>query len=198
MILATTAFKTVDGPYVVLLAVTVAVWAIAELRQVAKARPEATKINWKDETVLRIAVLAGVAVAVLALLHAPAATIHPTLLAAWLGLTFLWCGVALRIWCFRTLGRYFTLTVRASSDQPVIADGPYRVLRHPSYTGSLLAIAGIGWLFGNWLSLLAIVAGMTVGLVYRIDAEERLLLLNLGDRYRDYAATRKRLVPFVW
>jgi protein-S-isoprenylcysteine O-methyltransferase Ste14 len=176
----------------------VVVWAMSELRQLAKRRPEATKVDWKDETVLRVSVLAGVVLAVLALHAVPAASIHPALLAAWLGLIFLWCGEALRIWCFHTLGRYFTLTVRASRDQPVIADGPYRVLRHPSYAGSLLVVAGIGWLFGNWLSLLAIVVGMTVGLVYRIRAEEGALLLNLGDRYRDYAATRKRLVPYVW
>lgn len=198
MIAATTAFKAVHGPYVVLLVVTVIVWAMSELRQMAKARPEATKVDWKNETVLRVAVLAGVAVAVLALHYVPAAAIHPALLAAWLGLIFLWCGVAFRVWCFHTLGRYFTLTVRASRDQPVIAVGPYRVLRHPSYAGSLLAVAGIGWLFDNWLSLLAIVAGMTVGLVYRIRAEEGALLLNLGDRYRDYAVTRKRLIPYIW
>ena len=72
--------------------------------QLAKARPEATKVDRKDETVLRVAVLAGVAVAVLALRDVPAATIHPALLAAWLGLIFLWCGVALRLWCFHTSG----------------------------------------------------------------------------------------------
>jgi hypothetical protein len=66
---ATTAFKAVHGPYAVLLIVTVAVWAMSELRQLAKARPEATKIDWKDETVLRVAVLAGVAVALLAALQ---------------------------------------------------------------------------------------------------------------------------------
>ena len=44
----------------------------------------------------------------------------------------------------------------------------------------------------------ALTTGMTVGLVYRIGAEERALLRDLGDRYRDYAAARKRLIPFVW
>ncbi len=198
MIAVTTAVKAVHGPYLILLIVTVVVGASAELRQLTKARPEATKVDWKDEIVLRVAVLGGIAVALLALFHVPGAAIRSTALAAWLGLIFLWCGTALRIWCFHTLGRYFTLTVRTSSDQPVIADGPYRVLRHPSYAGSLLIVAGIGCYFDNWLSLLAIVAGMTVGLVYRIRAEEGALVRDLGDRYREYAATRKRLVPYVW
>jgi len=198
VIAVTTAVKAVHGPYLILLIVTVVVSASAELRQLAKARPEATKVDWKDEIVLRVGVLAGVAVALLALFHVPAAAIRSTALAVWLGLIFVWCGVALRIWCFHTLGRYFTLTVRTSSDQPVIADGPYRVLRHLSCAGSLLVVAGIGCFFHNWLSLLAIVAGMTVGLVYRIRAEEGALVRGLGDRYREYAATRKRLVPYVW
>jgi isoprenylcysteine carboxyl methyltransferase (ICMT) family protein YpbQ len=42
--------------------------------------------------------------------------------------------VALRGWSFAALGQYFTFTVMVSSDQPVVTAGPYRVLRHPSYT----------------------------------------------------------------
>lgn len=117
MIAATTAFKAVHGPYVVLLVVTVAVWAMSELRQVAKPRPEATKIVWKDEIVLRVAVFAGVAVAVLALLHAPAATIHPPLLAAWLGLMFLWCGV----------GKARACDLVLFSQSPGVRSGAYRL-----------------------------------------------------------------------
>ncbi len=56
------------------------------------------------------------------------------------------------------IGRYFTLTVRTSSDQPVIADGPYRV-RHPNYTAILLAVIGLGLFIGNWLSVPALAAG---------------------------------------
>ena len=53
-------------------------------------------------------------------------------------------GLVLRGWSFKTLGEYFTFTVMVSSDQPVITAGPYRLLRHPSYTGILLACAGAG------------------------------------------------------
>ena len=57
---------------------------------------------------------------------------------------------------------------------------------------------GHGFFIGNWLSLLVLTAGAAVGLVYRIKVEERALLGDLGERYRDDAATRKRLIPFVW
>jgi protein-S-isoprenylcysteine O-methyltransferase Ste14 len=87
---------------------------------------------------------------------------------------------------------------RTSSDQPVIADGPYGVLRHTTNTGMLLAVAGLGLLIGNWVSVVAPIACVGVGLVHRIRVEERALLPDLGDRYRDDAKTRRRLIPFVW
>ena len=85
-----------------------------------------------------------------------------------------------------------------SADQPVVSAGPYRVLRHPSYTGLLLIMTGIGLASANWVGL----AGMTVlplaGILWRMHAEERALLTTLGDPYRAYAAQHKRLVPLVW
>ncbi len=186
------------GIFLVLLIVTVAVWVLAELRQAVRRRPEATAAGPGGEVVLRVAALAGALLAVLADRSVPAADIEPRALASWLGLVFLCGGVVLRLWCFRTLGRYFTLTVQTSAEQPVIAGGPYRLLRHPSYTGILCATAGIGFLIGNWLSVVALVGCVAAGLVHRIRIEERALLRDLGDRYREYAAPRKRLIPYVW
>ena len=114
------------------------------------------------------------------------------------GMGILVAGVALRVWSFYSLGRYFTFTVQTSGDQPVITGGPYRVIRHPSYAGLLLAVTGVGLLIGNWLSVISLTVAMACGLVFRIRVEERALLVNLGDDYRDYAATHKRLVPFIW
>jgi len=65
----------------------------------------APRVEWGSESVLRVAVVAGVLVAALAERKVPAAAIRPAALAAWLGLVDLWCGVALRLWCFHTLGR---------------------------------------------------------------------------------------------
>jgi protein-S-isoprenylcysteine O-methyltransferase Ste14 len=186
------------GVFVTLLVVTIVIWALAEVRQAVKRRPEASGAAWRDEMVLRLAIVGGALLAVGARRVVPAADIAPRALGAWLGLALLWCGVALRLWCFRSLGRYFTLTVRTSSDQPIIASGPYRVVRHPSYTGILLAVAGLGCFTGNWVSVVVLCVCVTAGLVFRISVEERALLRDVGDRYRDYAATRKRLIPFVW
>ena len=80
----------------------------------------------------------------------------------------------------------------------MITGGPYRVIRHPSYAGILLAVMGLGLFIGNWLSLASLTIAVACGLVFRIRVEERVLLQNLGDDYRCYAATYKRLVPFIW
>jgi protein-S-isoprenylcysteine O-methyltransferase Ste14 len=186
------------GVFLVLVIATVAVWVVSELRQAVKRRLEAASSAWRDEIVLRAAAVAGALLSFIALRAVPSSDIEPRALAAWVGLAFLWCGVALRLWCFRTLGRYFTLTVRTSPDQPVISSGPYQVLRHPSYTGILLAVIGLGFFIGNWLSVVALTACFAAGLVYRIRVEERALRRDLGDRYRDFASTRKRLIPYVW
>lgn len=96
------------------------------------------------------------------------------------------------------MGRYFTFTVQTSSDQPVITDGPYRVVRHPSYTGLLLVFMAVGLFIGNWYSLVVLTVVVASGLVFRIRVEERALMQNLGNGYSDYAAAHKRLVPLIW
>ena len=128
----------------------------------------------------------------------PSATITIEPAAASIGLVVVWCGVGLRLWSFHTLGRYFTFTVQTSQDQPVISAGPYRVIRHPGYAGIIIAVIGLGISIDNWASLAVLTSAITTGLIYRITVEERALSRDLGGRYQSYAASRKRLIPFVW
>ena len=106
-----------------LLVSTAAIWVLLELRQSATHRPGGTRANWGSEVIVRLTIGAGALVAG-ELRVAPGATIRPAAVAAWSGLVLFLCGVSLRIWSFRTLGRYFTYTVQTSSDQPVITTGP--------------------------------------------------------------------------
>jgi protein-S-isoprenylcysteine O-methyltransferase Ste14 len=198
VVAAATTLKPVRGPLDVALAVTVVVWLSAEFRQAIRRRPEAVKADRGSLYALRAAYVVAALLATLSVREVPAAAIRPEALASWVGLVILWCGIALRLWSFWTLGRYFTYTVQTSADQPVITSGPYRPLRHPSYTGILLLAIGLGFLTGNWLSLVTLAACVVAGLVYRIRVEERALLETLGERYRDYASSRKRLIPLVW
>ena len=109
-----------------------------------------------------------------------------------------WCGIAVRFWSFRALGRYFTFKVQTSVDQPVITSGPYRFVRHPSYAAVLLMVMGVGLFLGSWWSFVWLTASVFCGLLFRIRVEEQALLQQLGDRYVTYAAGHKRLVPFIW
>lgn len=177
---------------------TAALWVLLELRQGVTRRPEAVKARWGSEVLFRLIVAVGAIAAGVLAGVAPSATIRPTAVANWIGLAMFWGGISLRLWSFRTLGRYFTFVVQTSSDQPVIADGPYQLIRHPSYAGLLLVVVAVGIFIGNWLSLTCLTVATSSSLVFRIRVEERELMRNLGDRYRDYAATRKRLVPFIW
>lgn len=105
-------------------------------------------------------------------------------------------GIAVRWYSILTLGRFFSMRVETSADQQVVQSGPYRFVRHPSYTGGLLTILGVLLMSTNWLSLLAFVVAWP-GFAYRIRVEEDALVGELGDRYRSYMRRSKRLVPFV-
>ena len=190
--------RVARNPFVVVVVVTAMAWFTLEFRRSIGRRAEAATTDRGSGLVINAAVACGFAVAIVAARALPGAAIRPQVLAVTLGLVCLLCGIALRFWSFRTLGRYFTFQVQTSTDQPVITSGPYRVLRHPSYTGVLLIVVGVGCLFANWASVAGIAALVTTGLVYRIRVEERALLDALGDAYRSYASNHRRLVPFIW
>ena len=115
-----------------------------------------------------------------------------------LGLVLMSAGIAIRQWAVALLGRFFTIDVRVHPGQAVVERGPYRWVRHPSYTGMILTFIGIGLAFGNWAALAVLAVVPTVGLLVRIRFEERALLDGLGEPYRRFAANRPRLFPGVW
>jgi protein-S-isoprenylcysteine O-methyltransferase Ste14 len=114
------------------------------------------------------------------------------------GVVVIWAGLALRFWAVRTLGRSFRTVVAVDADQPVVTRGPYRWVRHPSYTGLLLIAAGVGIGLGNWLSLAICAVVPALGLLPRIAVEESELSRVLGERYRSYQKDTPRLLPGVW
>ncbi|MEV4413774.1 isoprenylcysteine carboxylmethyltransferase family protein [Catellatospora sp. NPDC049609] len=174
------------------------VWVLVEVRQSRVVRADASRADRGSREVVVLAIGAGLVAAVAVARWVPSAALPPSAVVGWIGCGLVAFGIVLRIWSIRTLGRYFTFTVQTSGDQPVITAGPYRVVRHPGYTGLLLLSVGIGLLLANWLAVVVVTAAATGGLSYRIRIEERELLRDLGPAYREYAATRKRLIPFIW
>ncbi|MFL5892129.1 MAG: methyltransferase family protein [Solirubrobacterales bacterium] len=107
-------------------------------------------------------------------------------------------GLGLRAWAFHVLGRFFKFTVVVQPGHEVVDTGPYRVIRHPSYTGLLTAELGLGIALGTWLSLPACVLPPLIAFSVRLLTEEQVLARELGAPYRAYMASTKRLIPGIW
>jgi protein-S-isoprenylcysteine O-methyltransferase Ste14 len=114
------------------------------------------------------------------------------------GLGVIWVGLALRVWAVLTLGGSFSTFIQADADQAVVTRGPYRWVRHPSYTGLLLIALGFGLGAGNWLSLAICAVVPPLGMLPRIAVEESEMARVLGDQYRNYQHATHRLVPGLW
>ena len=113
-----------------------------------------------------------------------------------LGLVLMVAGMALRWYSIRVLGTSFTCEVSTRPGQEVIQAGPYRWIRHPSYSGGLITVLGVLLCCVNWLSFLALLV-VLAGYAHRIRIEERALARDLGPPYRDYMRRTKRLIPFL-
>jgi protein-S-isoprenylcysteine O-methyltransferase Ste14 len=113
------------------------------------------------------------------------------------GMLMILLGSLLRRYCWRTLGEYFTGDVTAKADQPVINSGPYRLVRHPSYTAGMMMFIGVGLALGNWLSLALLTIATVATYSYRVAIEERALLDTIGEPYRSYMKERKRFIPYI-
>jgi protein-S-isoprenylcysteine O-methyltransferase Ste14 len=110
----------------------------------------------------------------------------------------MWTGLVVRIWAIVVLGTSFRATVEVDLGQEVADSGPYRWVRHPSYTGILILMTGLGLAYGNWPAL-AILLVLPAGvLIHRIFVEEAVLTEVMGRAYTDYTARTKRLVPGLW
>jgi protein-S-isoprenylcysteine O-methyltransferase Ste14 len=147
---------------------------------------------------LTLLALSLVAAVLAALLLPGAAIVRVQTVVFGLGIALLLIGTALRTYAIRVLGRFFVITVAVGPDQQVVERGPYRLIRHPSYTGALLSLLGFGLVLTNWASLAAIILGNAVGFGYRVMVEERVLSRALGQPYITYMRRTRRLIPYVF
>ena len=112
-----------------------------------------------------------------------------------LAMTVLGLGFAVfaRLW----LGRNWSGTVTLKQDHELIRGGPYRWVRHPIYTGLLLAVLGSALALGEWRGLLAL-ALITAGFLRKISVEERVLTEQFGDAYARFRAEVPALFPGLY
>lgn len=107
-------------------------------------------------------------------------------------------GFILRFIAIQQLGKAFTVDVQIAKNQTLKQDGLYTIIRHPSYTGVLLAFFGLAITLSNWLSLLVICVPVFIAFIYRISIEENALKKEFGINYLEYMKRTKRLIPFIY
>jgi protein-S-isoprenylcysteine O-methyltransferase Ste14 len=145
-----------------------------------------------------IAIAFGAAIAAASVATSVAPSLRIPVAVRVFGVIVMWLGLATRVWAVAALGGAFRTTVEVDPDQAVVTTGPYKWIRHPSYAGLLLIVAGLGLALGNWLSAAACLALPLPALAWRIHVEEAELGRVLGDAYRAYQARTARLIPGGW
>lgn len=105
-------------------------------------------------------------------------------------------GLSLSVCAREYLGRYWSSRPEIKVDHKLIRTGPYRLVRHPIYTGILVGFFGTAIAIGRvWALLLVLV--ILCSFLLKIRAEEKLLLEEFGEAYSQYKKEVKALIPFV-
>ena len=114
------------------------------------------------------------------------------------GLTMMIAGTIFRIWCIRTLGKFFTATVKTQEEQRVITIGAYSVVRHPSYSGAYIAAVGSSLFMHAPFAAIFTFIVLFIAYYIRIKAEEETLVNEFGQEYESYRKRTKKLVPWMY
>jgi len=116
--------------------------------------------------------------------------------ASWIGMALCAAGVAFAIWARRTLGANWSANPSIKEGHELIQCGPYRLARHPIYTGLLVAVLGTQ-LGGGRVRELVILVGSLVVAAKKIQVEEGLMVRQFPEAYPQYRNRTKALIPFV-
>jgi protein-S-isoprenylcysteine O-methyltransferase Ste14 len=114
------------------------------------------------------------------------------------GITLMIIGIILRLYTVFSLKSLFTADVAIHQNHKLKTDGIFKIVRHPSYSGSLLTFLGFGLSLGNWISLIIVFLPVLGVFLYRINIEEKALMDNFKDEYADYQKKTRKLIPFVF
>jgi protein-S-isoprenylcysteine O-methyltransferase len=177
------------------------IYVLSELGLALKKRAKADESRIEDRgslTLLWIVIVASVTLAFNIAYALPAAGMGDVPTLRFLGMAVFAAGLAIRWYAIVHLGRFFTVNVAIAASHRLIDTGPYRFVRHPSYTGALMAFLGLALCLANWASLAVMLVPVFLVFLRRMHVEERALLQAFGDQYRDYMHRTKRLIPAVY
>ncbi len=120
-----------------------------------------------------------------------------TAVVEWMGFGITLAGVAFAIWARVTLGANWSGVVAVKEEHRLVRRGPYRIVRHPIYTGILTGLAGTALARGSLHSILALpVCGF--GFWLKSLTEERFMVEQFGEEYMGYRHAVRALVPFIF
>jgi protein-S-isoprenylcysteine O-methyltransferase len=105
-------------------------------------------------------------------------------------------GLGFAIWARRHLGANWSARPSIKQDHELVTSGPYRFVRHPIYTGILVAVLGSAFI--NQIRGLVIFVLLGAMFAYKVRVEERLMTQQFPDKYPEYKKKTKALIPFVW
>jgi protein-S-isoprenylcysteine O-methyltransferase Ste14 len=118
-------------------------------------------------------------------------------LPAQMGLALDLLGVLFAIWARLTIGRNWSNIMALKEKHELVQTGPYSIVRHPIYTGMLLAVLGTAMTTGSLASYLGFIC-MLIGLLIRIQSEDRLMARQFPETHPAYRQRTRKLVPFIW
>lgn len=121
----------------------------------------------------------------------------PTAWSAPVGVALVAAGLLFTVWARLFLADNWSVSVIVRSDHELVHRGPYAWVRHPIYSGALLALLGTALIGGQWRGFIGLML-IAASLLYKIRLEERFLEDHFGDAYRDYCSRVRALVPLVF
>ena len=175
-------------------------WGLSELglSLVKRSKAGATSQDRHSLALIWVVNLTASALAVLLAYQAAGWRLPEWLPARGLGGALFVAGLGLRWYAILYLGRFFTVNVAIVKDHQVVRTGPYRWVRHPSYSGALLMVLGFCLTMGNLASLVMMLVPCVAVMLWRIRIEEVALLQGLGGSYQNYMQSTRRLIPWVY
>jgi len=162
---------------------------------VASIGVKAGQTRWTRFAGIRI----GVILVILLLLRARALKGHSAISDSWLqgiGLALFVLGLALAVWARVYLGRNWGMPMSQKADPELVTTGPYRSIRHPIYSGIIVAMIGTTIAVSLYWLLAVVMLGAYF--IYSAIAEERFMADRFPDSYPQYKRSTKMLIPFIF
>jgi protein-S-isoprenylcysteine O-methyltransferase Ste14 len=175
-------------------------WVVLVLYRIVTAA-RANNVKAREASAIRFAVIANQIVAFTLLFSSTVGILPPGrrfvsdhLAVRIAGIIMTWMGIALVLWAQRNLGKFWSARITIRVDHRLIRSGPYARVRHPVYSGLLLAVAGTALNTGEWRGVGSFCL-VLIAFAYKIRKEEELLTQEFGEAYQDYRNQSGVLTP---